>query len=188
MTNPSEILGESTIHYEVIVSEEDHEDKSILMEKNKVVSFVELFLFNVRWILISFYIGLVIVLGYFTWSYFKILIELFSSPIPTMDDVKICVLDTIDIVMIANLVKMIITGSYNSFVSKHHGYTNENVSSGELKIKITTSVIVLAMIHLLKNFVGHDLPWETQVHQLIIFAVFLASALVLALVEYIHHK
>jgi uncharacterized membrane protein YqhA len=43
--------------------------------------------------------------------------------------------------MIANLVKMIITGSYHSFVDKEHGFKGENANSGMLKVKISTSLI-----------------------------------------------
>jgi uncharacterized membrane protein YqhA len=41
-------------------------------------------------------------------------------------------LEAVDTVMIATLVKMIITGSYHSFVDKNHGQPNESSSSGML--------------------------------------------------------
>jgi uncharacterized membrane protein YqhA len=37
-------------------------------------------------------------------------------------------LEAVDTVMIATLVKMIITGSYHSFVDKNHGQPNESSS------------------------------------------------------------
>ena len=55
-------------------------------------------------------------------------------------------LEDVDIVMIANLVKMIITGSYNSFVSKKHDDENEKVSSGMLKVKMSTSIMGVSAI------------------------------------------
>jgi len=50
-------------------------------------------------------------------------------------------LHAVDIVMIANLVKMIITGSYHSFIDKTHNEEIEKVSSGMLKVKMSTSIL-----------------------------------------------
>ena len=45
-------------------------------------------------------------------------------------------LEAVDVIMCATLVKMIITGSYHSFVDKNHGEVGENSSSGLLKVKL----------------------------------------------------
>ena len=128
------------------------------MGTNKgIIRYLEIVLFNIRWFLIPFYFGLVAVLVFYGVAYFEELFKFLLNRGASMDDVKLFALDTIDIVMVANLIKLIITGSYNSFVSKNHGYTAENISSGELKIKIATSIVVLAMIHLLKSFVSTEL-------------------------------
>jgi len=153
-----------------------------------IVRILELALFNVRWILIPFYFGLVAVLFYYGIAYFHELMMFLRAASLNIEQVKIFALDTIDIVMVANLIKMIITGSYNSFVTKGHGYTGENVSSGELKIKIATSVVVLSMIHLLKTFIGTEESWLMIEKQLIIFGAFVVTALVLAVIEYIHNR
>ena len=50
-------------------------------------------------------------------------------------------LELVDITMIANLIKMIITGSYTSFVNKFHKAPGEKVSSGMLKVKMSTSLV-----------------------------------------------
>lgn len=150
---------------------------------------IEKVLFNVRWVLLPFYFGLIAVLVYYLYAYFTDLHHFFSQGLnATIDEAKLFVLDSVDMVMVANLVKMIIAGSYNSFISKQHGYRNENVSSGELKIKISTSVVVLSMIHLLKSFIGHTEPVDVIQEQLIIFGAFLVGAMVLSFVEFIHVK
>jgi uncharacterized protein (TIGR00645 family) len=154
--------------------------------RNLLIWNIERLLFNVRWALIPFYIGLVVVLFYYGFFYFKEVVHYVAEPDKTIDGVKLFALDTIDIVMIGNLIKMIITGSYNSFVDKGHGYTNENVSSGQLKIKIATSVVVLSMIYMLKEFVAGVATWETIVHQSVLFAGFLIAAVVLSVIEYLH--
>ena len=155
---------------------------------NGLARILELVLFNIRWALIPFYLGLVAVLLYYGIAYFHELWVFLHATATNIDGVKIFALDTIDIVMVANLIKMIITGSYNSFVSKGHGYINENISSGELKIKIATSVVVLSMIHLLKSFISTELSWFLVQKQLIIFGAFVVTALILAIIEYIHSK
>lgn len=157
---------------------------------NIVVRSIEAIVFNIRWVLPLFYVGLVVVLVAYGYSFFKEIIELLET-ISTikMDVVEVLALDMIDIVMVANLIKMIVAGSYNSFVSKAHGFPNENISSGMLKIKIATSVIVVSIMHLLKNFVSKDkIDWITVQQELFIFAAFLLGALVLGILEYLHIK
>lgn len=150
---------------------------------------VENVIFNVRWLLNVFYFGLIFVLVMYSWAYVKQIMDLFTHlATASTDELKLMVLDTIDIVMIANLVKMIISGSYNSFISKSHGYQNENISSGMLKIKISTSVIVVASIHLLKSFISDTVHWELLQKDLAIYGAFIVSALALGVLEFLHIK
>lgn len=157
--------------------------------KLKVKTFIEQIVFNVRWVLNLFYFGLIVVLFLFAFAYAKDILHLFKiiSSVTT-DEMKVLALDTIDVAMIANLIKMIIAGSYNSFISKKHGYDGENISSGMLKIKISTSIIVVASIHLLQNFVSKDVNWDILYKQLSIYVVFLISAIVLGMLEFLHVK
>jgi uncharacterized protein (TIGR00645 family) len=135
---------------------------------NRAVKAVEIIIFNVRWILPLFYMGLVVVMFLYGYSYLDEIIHLVkegfmtSTPIK-LDEMKLIALDMVDVVMIANLVKMIVAGSYHSFISKKHGYANEAISSGALKIKISTSIVVVASIHLLKQFVTHTIHAERVV-------------------------
>jgi uncharacterized protein (TIGR00645 family) len=98
-------------------------------------------------------------------------------------------LEAVDIVMIANLVKMIITGSYNSFVDKSHGIDGEQVSSGLLKVKMSTSIIGVSSIHLLQTFINSEnILNETIYKQLIVHGAFIVGALVLSYIDYLHCK
>ncbi len=98
-------------------------------------------------------------------------------------------LEAVDIVMIANLVKMIITGSYNSFVSKTHGVDGEQVSSGALKVKMATSVMGVSSIHLLQTFINAANITDDVMHrQLLIHGTFIVGALALAVIDYLHSK
>lgn len=150
---------------------------------------IEILLFNVRWILVLFYIGLVCMLGLYTVSYAKEVIHMLTGPIPTPDQMMFVLLEMVDIVMVANLVKMIITGSYNSFVSKLHGFVNENISSGMLKVKMSTSIIGVSSIHLLQSFVNvHNIAWDDVLKQIVIHSTFIVGALVMIIIEYYHLK
>ena len=162
---------------------------TVPISQSKVVKLTERFIFNVKWILPLFYMGLVGVLLLYGYSFAKEIIHIFfEASNKNMDDMKVIVLDIIDVTMIANLIKMIITGSYNSFISKDHGYPNENISSGMLKIKISTSIIVVSSIHLLKSFISPNVDWDVIFKQLDIYGAFLVSALVLGVLEFIHVK
>jgi uncharacterized protein (TIGR00645 family) len=155
--------------------------------RNRAIQAVESVLFNVKWILPLFYLGLAFVLALYGLAYLKEILKLAAHGTSlSTEDMKIVVLDFVDVVMVANLVKMIIGGSYNSFVSKLHGRPNENVSSGTLKIKISTSIVIVCSIHLLRMFVAdHQTAAEVSI-KLQIFYAFLAATLVLGVLEYLH--
>jgi len=149
------------------------------MSKNHSFKFyTEWVLFNSRWVLIPFYLKLF-------WTLGKLLYNFYIGHVTT--ELQVETLEAIDIVMIANLVKMIITGSYNSFVSKAHGYKNENNSSGILKVKTMTSLMGICAITLLKNFLEADkVGFLAIAIQLAIFAFFTVAAWVLAKIDFIH--
>lgn len=156
--------------------------------KNLAKSTVENILFNVKWILPLFYLGLVIVLGLYGYAYVIHLCSLFAH-VAAIEQMKIIVLDLVDVVMVANLVKMIITGSYHSFIAKDHGKEDGNTSSGILKIKIASSIIVVCMINLLRTFVSDPtgmIPWDVLAKQIAIFVTFLVAAFTLGKLESMH--
>lgn len=159
------------------------------IDKSLPVKLVERLLFNVRWVLPIFYLGLVVILGLYGYAFAKeIWHVLGEAGDMTMDKAKVIALDFVDVVMIANLVKMIVTGSYHSFISKLHGYPGENVSSGMLKVKIASSVVVVMMIHLLRTFTEGAPDAEALSQKLTIFGAVSTVMLVLACIEYLHIK
>jgi uncharacterized membrane protein YqhA len=71
------------------------------------------------------------------------------------------VLGLIDVVMIANLLIMVIVGGYETFVSRLHLDEHpdqpewlNHVNAGVLKIKLSTAIIGISSIHLLKSFIN----------------------------------
>lgn len=110
--------------------------------------------------------------------------------------IMLVVLALIDVVMISNLLIMVIVGGYETFVSRLRleGHPDQpewlnHVNAGVLKVKLATAIIGISSIHLLKTFINAGnytekvLLWQTLIH-----AVFLLSALAIALTErLIHH-
>jgi uncharacterized protein (TIGR00645 family) len=103
----------------------------------------------------------------------------------------LAVLGLIDVVMIANLLIMVIVGGYETFVSRldleNHPDQPEwlsHVNAGVLKIKLSTAIIGISSIHLLKSFINAaNLTEHTLMWQVIIHTVFLFSALAMAIVD-----
>lgn len=154
-----------------------------------VKTLIEEVIFNARWLLIPFYIGLILVLCLYEYAFAKQILSMFALNSITTESMMLVVLEAVDVVMIANLVKMIISGSYNSFVSKTHGYQNENASSGMLKVKMSMSIIGVSSIHLLQSFVAAEhIPMEVITKQLMIHGTFIIGTVAIAIVEFLHVK
>lgn len=142
---------------------------------------IELVIFWSKWILIPFYLRLIWTLVVLLWHFFP------DGHIN--NDHLMQTLQAVDIVMVANLVKMIITGSYNSFVSKTHGEEGEKASSGLLKVKMATSVMGVSSIHLLQTFISAEtIEWAIINKQLAIHGIFIVGALILAYIDFLHVK
>ncbi|WP_137895972.1 YqhA family protein [Ramlibacter sp. 2FC] len=105
--------------------------------------------------------------------------------------IMLVVLALIDVVMISNLLIMVIVGGYETFVSRMNLESHpdqpewlSHVNASVLKVKLATAIIGISSIHLLKTFINaanYDvkvLMWQTIIH-----AVFLLSALAIALTD-----
>lgn len=151
---------------------------------------IEKLLFGSRWLLVVFYFGLIIALMTYAYTYFFTVIHLIRDVGHiNSNGVMVILLELVDMVMIASLIKMIITGSYHAFISRHHEYGDDKASSGFLKVKIATSLIGVSAIHLLQSFmIIEKIDWDIIYKQGFIHAAFIVGALALAYVEYLHDK
>ena len=151
---------------------------------------VEKTLFGSKWLLVPFYVGLILAqLVYLYWFSGSVLHMLATASDITKEEGMLIILELVDIVMIANLIKMIISGSYTSFITKDHPETSEKSSSGLLKVKMASSLIGVSSIHLLQSFINAEkLDWDTITKQMWIHGMFLFGAFVLMVIEYIHVK
>lgn len=109
--------------------------------------------------------------------------------------IMLVVLALIDVVMISNLLIMVIVGGYETFVSRLNleGHPDQpewlsHVNASVLKVKLSTAIIGISSIHLLKTFINaanYDekvLMWQTIIH-----IAFLLSALAVALADRLLH-
>ena len=152
------------------------------MNKYKVL--IEKIIFNIKWLLIPAYLnlgGFLLVLLYHFIIYQHV----------TNETIMEC-LEAVDIVMVCNLLSMVISGSYTSFVSKTHSGETEKTSSGLLKVKMSTSILGVTTVHLLKTFIecsSAQVPdWNLIYKQTFIHGILIIGSLVLAFIDYLHCK
>ncbi len=159
------------------------------------VKHLESLIFASRWIQAPLYLGLIVAQVVYCWLFMVELSHLvagaFGPHHMTETDVMLIVLGLIDVVMIANLLDMAHVGGYEPIVSRLdlEGHPDQpewlsHVNAGVLKIKLSTAIIGISSIHLLKSFINaanlseHTLMWQVVIH-----VVFLFSALAMALVD-----
>lgn len=156
----------------------------------------ETMLFQCRWLLAPFYVGLVIGLFVMLVQFLRELAHfVFRIGSLTEADVILGVLSLIDIVLVANLVLIVIFSGYENFVSRLDIDTHDRpewmtkVDFGGLKMKLLSSIVAISAIQVLKafmNIANYDektLWWMVGIH-----AVFLLSMLVAALSDRISEK
>ncbi len=161
----------------------------------KGINLLESFIFGSRWIQAPLYIGLIVAQLVYCWLFMVELSHLISGAFGphkmTEADVMLIVLGLIDVVMIANLLIMVIVGGYETFVSRLdlEGHPDQpewlsHVNAGVLKIKLSTAIIGISSIHLLKSFINAaNLTEHTLLWQVVIHVVFLLSAIAMAAVD-----
>jgi len=162
---------------------------------NQIVKILETSIFASRWIQAPLYLGLIVAQMVYCYLFMVELSHLvhnaFSEKHLSETDVMLVVLGLIDVVMIANLLIMVIVGGYETFVSRLdlEGHPDQpewlsHVNAGVLKIKLSTAIIGISSIHLLKTFINasnlseHTIKWQVIIH-----VVFLVSAAAMAWVD-----
>jgi uncharacterized protein (TIGR00645 family) len=147
---------------------------------------LETVIFASRWIQAPLYIGLIVAQVVYCYLFMielsHLVMNAFSTTHVSEADVMLVVLGLIDVVMIANLLVMVIVGGYETFVSRldleNHPDQPEwlsHVNAGVLKIKLSTAIIGISSIHLLKSFINannlseHTLMWQVIIHVVFLF-------------------
>ena len=152
--------------------------------------FIQTLLIGSKWVLPIFYVGLTLVLMCYSLKFCCLTFDLLRQ-FWTMSESEcvLAVLTLVDITMVANLLKLIIVGSYHNFVEPIKGDSTEHVTSDGLKIKMTGSLIGISSIHVMQSFMNpatestRDLLAKCGIH-----ALFLFSILILSVVSFLHTK
>ncbi|MEI8303592.1 MAG: TIGR00645 family protein [Burkholderiales bacterium] len=179
-----------------------------MMDKNQPLKILPRLIFASRWLQVPLYLGLIVAQVVYVFLFVEELIhlvELLWNPAALDATVNrlgiaernketvimIIVLSLIDVVMISNLLIMVIVGGYETFVSRlrleDHPDQPEwlsHVNANVLKVKLGTAIIGISSIHLLKTFISAGtLSDKTMLWQSVIHALFLVSALAIALID-----
>src|SRR5947209_19988042 len=157
----------------------------------RVENGLESLIFNSRWLMAPFYLGLVISLAVLLLKFGMMLWEfILHVPYAKESDIILGVLSLIDVSLTGNLVLIVVFSGYENFVSKidpggHPDWLDwmTKVDFGGLKQKLLASIVAISAIQVLKAFMNIDtvfdpgkLGWLVGVH-----LVFVLSAFMLAL-------
>ena len=123
---------------------------------------LEVLIFNSRWLLAPFYLGLVggvlILLIKFGQEFFHLVPHVLGAP---ESDIILMILTLVDMSLVANLLLIVIFSGYENFVSKIDTAGHEDrpdwmgkVDFSGLKIKVIASIVAISAIELLKAFVN----------------------------------
>ena len=166
-----------------------HETIDTKIKESRAIKVSREIVFGSKWVLVPFYLGLVVIQVMYAVKY---IIHVYGI-LPTFmslseNETILCVLSFVDMVMIANLIRTIISGSYHAFIDRN-GPSSEHISSGYLKVKTAMSLVGVSAIHLLQTFINSEsLTTRDIIVKCSIHGVFLLSTICLAFVEYLHEK
>jgi len=165
--------------------------------RNPSMTLMANMIFWSRWLQAPLYLGLIVAQGVYVFLFIKELTHLVADANSfTEVQIMLIVLGLIDVVMIANLLIMVIIGGYETFVSrlnlKEHPDQPQwlsHVNATTMKIKLAMALIGISSVHLLKTFINADqMSSETIYWQVVIHLTFIASAIAMAVTDYIMNK
>ncbi len=162
----------------------------------KIEHSLEKTLFNSRWILAPFYLGLVLGIILLFIKFVQKLWGMFAHVLTDSDaDVIVDVLVLIDISLVASLLLIIIFSGYEIFVSKidigdHHDRPNwmGKVDFSGLKLKVIGAIVAISAIDLLKSFMDisgqmTEIDTDKLMWKVIIHMTFVVSGLLFAIMD-----
>lgn len=157
----------------------------------KIELAVEYVLYQSRWLLAPFYVGLalalLLLLGHFIAEFAHFAVQVLHAE---RGSVVLGILGLIDIAFTGNLVLIVIFSGYENFVSRIETSDHDRpewmakVDFGGLKQKLMTSIVAISAVEVLKAFMNIDqydssrLAWLVGIH-----VVFLVSLLAVVIAD-----
>jgi uncharacterized protein (TIGR00645 family) len=151
----------------------------------------EYVLFNSRWLMAPFYVGLVVAIAVLFLKFIRLLVDfILHAPGAKSSETILDALALIDVTLVGNLILIVVFSGYENFVSRIDTSGNPNwpvwitkIDFAGLKQKLLASIVAISAIHVLEAFLNIDasfdatkMTWLVAVH-----LVFVISALLLAL-------
>jgi uncharacterized protein (TIGR00645 family) len=148
-------------------------------------------IFNSRWLMAPFYVGLIVSLVVLLFKFLQLLYEFIIHAWNASEaDIILGVLSLIDVTLTGNLVLIVVFSGYENFVSRidpagHPDWPAwmTRIDFAGLKQKALASIVAISAIQVLKAFMnidsnlnGEKLAWLVGIH-----LVFVISTLLLAL-------
>lgn len=159
---------------------------------NKVEAKLEHWVFNSRWLLAPFFVGLLLAIVALLIKFVKQLATL-AMEMFTLEDEQmiVSILTLVDSALIAALLLIIGFSGYENFVSKIGTGEHEDrpawmgrVGFSDLKIKLMGAIVAISAVELLKAFINiKDHPWDELAWMVGIHITFVVSGVLFALTD-----
>ncbi|WP_232801129.1 TIGR00645 family protein [Motilimonas cestriensis] len=158
---------------------------------------IEAVIFQGRWLLAPFFIGLfvaiIILLIKFTKSLYLMVLTAFTA---SSEETIINILTLVDTALLAGLLLIIIFSGYENFVSKLDIDDHEDrpswmgkVGFSGLKQKLIGAIVAISAVELLKLFIHAEALTEAQIFwKIMVHLTFVISGVLFALTDYIVEK
>lgn len=137
----------------------------------KLLAGVGSFLYGMRFMMLFFYVGLVViifgVLGKFLVETYRLFVTLLTGDVQKIDLI-IKVLELVDMTMVAQLVWVVALAGVSLFVTTGHFSGSDlkkpdwldHVNTYNLKLKLAFAIISISGVHALKTYLSGDLNLE----------------------------
>jgi uncharacterized protein (TIGR00645 family) len=160
-------------------------------------------IFNSRWLLAPFYVGLLIMLAILALTFVRELIADVGAAMESSEKAILLALNLIDLSLAGNLILIVTFSGYENFVSKIDTGASEDrpswmgkVDFSGLKIRVIASIVAISAIALLKSFFelndAHEpLTYDAQVKLgwlVGLHLVFIISGVLLAFMDWLMAK
>jgi uncharacterized protein (TIGR00645 family) len=158
----------------------------------RIIRGFEYVLFNSRWLLAPFYVGLVVALAVLLLKFLRMLAEfVVHAPGAKSTETILDALSLIDVTLVANLILIVVFSGYENFVSRIDTSGNPSwpiwitkIDFAGLKQKLLASIVAISAIHVLESFMSvgsasdRELVWSVG-----ILIAFVVCALLLAIMN-----
>jgi uncharacterized protein (TIGR00645 family) len=166
--------------------------------KSIIETGMEAFLFQSRWLMAPFYVGLVLMLGFLVLVFGREMILEVPHVMDSAEKSILLVLSLIDLSLTANLILIVTFSGYENFVSKIDTGDSEDRPSwmgtldfSALKIRVIASIVAISAISLLKSFfelgetadAAHPFDYNKLGWLIILHLTFIVSGVLLAFMD-----